>query len=88
MHWECSKQQALSQRQETADPITTPYLFTRSGLQEATSGYELTRVLRALDSAGALIKKESGKKMHRKRLPGGSTQGLYWIDPARLEDLG
>lgn len=64
------------------------YLFTRSGLQEATSGYELTRVLRALDSAGALIKKEPGKKMHRKRLPDGSTQGLYWIDPARLEDLG
>jgi len=64
------------------------YLFTRTGLQEATCGFELTRVLRTLDSAGALSKKEPGKKMHRKRLPDGSTQGLYWIDPARLEHVG
>lgn len=64
------------------------YLFTRSGLQEATCGYELTRVLRTLDSARALIKKEPGKKTHRKRLPDGSIPGLYWIDPARLEHLG
>ncbi|OYW88160.1 MAG: hypothetical protein B7Z23_13065, partial [Pseudomonadales bacterium 32-61-5] len=60
------------------------YLFTRSGLQEATQGYELTRVLRTLDSVGAITKKEPGKMQHRKRLPDGSNPGLYWIDPARL----
>ena len=60
------------------------YLFTRGGLQEATQGYELTRVLRTLDSVGAITKKEPGKMQHRKRLPDGSNPGLYWIDPARL----
>ena len=61
------------------------YLFTRSGLQEAAQGYELTRVLRTLDSVGAITKKEPGKMQHRKRLPDGSNPGLYWIDPARLQ---
>lgn len=60
------------------------YLLTRSGLEEATSGYELSRVLRTLDSVGAIVKKEPGKLQHRKRLPDGSNPGLYWIDPARL----
>ncbi|MHB0765816.1 DUF927 domain-containing protein [Stutzerimonas sp. NM35] len=64
------------------------YLFTRSGLHEATSGFELTRVLRALDSVNAITKKEPGKLQHRKRLPDGSNPGLYWIDPACLEDVG
>ncbi|MGE6689861.1 DUF927 domain-containing protein [Stutzerimonas stutzeri] len=64
------------------------YLFTRGGLQDATQDFELTRVLRTLDSVGALIKKEPGKLQHRKRLPDGSNPGLYWIHPARLEHVG
>lgn len=60
------------------------YLFTPSGLAEATQGFELKRVLRTLDNAGALAKKESNKYQHRKRLPDGSTLGLYWVDPAKL----
>lgn len=61
------------------------YLFTRSGLEEAVKGFDLARVLRALDSVGAIAKKEPGKQQHRKRLPDGSNPGLYWINPARLE---
>lgn len=61
------------------------YLFNRSGLEEATRGFELTRVTRTLDKVGALVKKEPGKMQHKKRLPDGSSPGLYWIDPTRLE---
>lgn len=61
------------------------YLFTLDGLEEATKGFDISRVVRTLDGAGALAKKESGKHQHRKRLPDGSKRGLYWIDPERLE---
>ncbi len=61
------------------------FLFTRGGLEEATKGFDLSRVVRALDGVGAIAKKEPGKQQHRKRLPDGSNPGLYWIDPARLE---
>lgn len=61
------------------------YLFTRGGLEEATEGFDLSRVVRALDSVGAIYKKEAGKLQHRRRLPDGSNPGLYWINPACLE---
>lgn len=61
------------------------YLFTRSGLEEATKGFELTRVVRALDSVGAIAKRDRGRAQASKRLPDGGTQKLYFINPARLE---
>jgi len=61
------------------------FLFTRGGLEEATNGFDLSRVVRALDSVGAIAKKEPGKQQHRKRLPDGRNLRLYWINPARLE---
>lgn len=64
------------------------YLFTRSGLEEATKGFELARVVRALDSVGAIAKRDAGKQQALKRLPDGSRHRLYFIDPARLEPEG
>lgn len=64
------------------------YLFTRSGLEEATKGFELARVVRALDSAGAIAKRDSGKHQAQKRLPDGSKSKLYFINPACLESDG
>lgn len=61
------------------------YLFTRSGLEEATKGFELARVVRALDSVGAIAKRDRGRAQASKRLPDGSTPKLYWINPACLE---
>lgn len=60
------------------------YLFTRGGLEEATKGFELARVVRALDSVGAIAKRAHGKHQHKKRLPDGSTPWLYWINPAPI----
>ncbi|MGV8889809.1 MAG: DUF927 domain-containing protein [Pseudomonas sp.] len=64
------------------------YLFTRSGLEEATKGFELARVVRALDSVRAIAKRDTGKHQALKRLPDGSRHRLYFIDPARLEPEG
>lgn len=61
------------------------YLFTRSGLAEAAEGFELARVLHALDSAGAIAKRDHGRTQASKRLADGSTVKLYFINPARLE---
>jgi len=64
-----------------SSPAGRIYLFTRSGLEEASKGFELPRVVRALDSVGAIAKRASGKHQHKKRLPDGSTPWLYWITP-------
>lgn len=61
------------------------YLFNRPGLEEAAKGYDLARIGRALDEAGAIAKKEPGKLQHRRSLPDGSRPPLYWIDPTKLE---
>jgi putative DNA primase/helicase len=69
--------------EETAAGIT--YLFTRSGLEEATHGFELERVIRALRSANALFKHDKGRAQITKRVPDKSKLKLYWINPAHLE---
>ncbi|MQT51941.1 MULTISPECIES: DUF927 domain-containing protein [Pseudomonas] len=61
------------------------YLFYRTGLEEAAKGYDLGRVVQALDSVGAITKREHGKHQHKKCLPDGTKPRLYWIDPATLE---
>ncbi len=61
------------------------YLFSRSGLEEAAKGYDLVRVVLALDSVGAIAKRDIGKHQALKRLPDGSRQRMYFIDQARLE---
>ncbi|AOE87953.1 DUF927 domain-containing protein [Pseudomonas sp. TCU-HL1] len=61
------------------------YLFNRPGLEEAAKGYDLARVVLALDSVGAIAKRDTGKHQALKRLPDGSRQRLYFINPASLE---
>jgi len=60
------------------------YLFNRSGLEEAAKGYDLGRVVRALDSVGAIAKREPGKNQAQKRLPEGGKDRFYWINPELL----
>jgi putative DNA primase/helicase len=61
------------------------YLFNRPGLEDAAKGYDLSRVVLALDSVGAVAKKDTGKHQALKRLPDGTRQRLYFIDPAKLD---
>lgn len=60
------------------------YLFNSTGLQEAVPGYDLNRIVLALDSAGAIAKKEAGKNQAQKRLPEGGKSRFFWIDPECL----
>lgn len=61
------------------------FLFNRPGLEEAAKGYDLSRVVLALDSVGAITKREAGRAQATKRLPNGTKLKLYFIDPAKLE---
>ena len=61
------------------------YLFNRPGLEEAAKGYDLGRAVLALESVGAIAKREPGRAQATKRLPSGRKEKLYWIDAARLE---
>lgn len=75
---------------EQSKPDGRLYLFNRPGLIEAAHGYGLPRIVRALESAGALAKRDTDRKRHTKkyRLPGGGSAGLYVIDPERLDGEG
>ncbi|VVM98953.1 DUF927 domain-containing protein [Pseudomonas fluorescens] len=66
------------------------YLFNKSALVEAAHGYGLSRVIKALDGAGAIAKRDSDRKRHTKkyRLPGGGSAGLYVIDPEIMDGEG
>jgi putative DNA primase/helicase len=60
-------------------------LFTSGGLREATQGFDFSRVLRAIEEAGALCNTGSGgEKAKKRRLPGGGNAKLYHVDPEKL----
>jgi putative DNA primase/helicase len=60
------------------------YLFTSGGLREATRGYDLMRVLAALDKAKALAATDLDKRSKKTRDPTGRAVSLYHIDPDAL----
>lgn len=66
------------------------YLFHTSGLQEAAPGFSIARIGKALDTAGAISKRDKdGQRLTKKyRLPTGGSKGLYVIDPERLDSEG
>lgn len=66
------------------------YLFNKSALVEAAHGYGLSRIVKALEGAGALAKRDTDRKRYTKkyRLPGGGSSGLYVVDPERLDSEG
>ena len=72
------------------EPHRRLYLFNKSGLIEAAAGFGLVRIVKALEAAGALAKRDTDRKRYTKkyRLPGGGSAGLYVIDPERLESEG
>lgn len=61
------------------------YLFASSALKEATKGYDLSRVLKALEQAGALADMDYGKRSKKVRVCG-RPMSLYHIDPDRLSN--
>ena len=68
------------------------YLFNKPGLSEAAIGFDLKRILRALQGVDALAKVdiESGQKRSNKSyvMPGGGKSRFYVIDPVKLDQEG
>lgn len=66
------------------------YLFNKSALIEAAHGYGLSRIVKALDGAGAIAERGADRKRHAKkyRVPGGGSPWLYVIDPEALDSEG
>ncbi|MBY6104067.1 DUF927 domain-containing protein [Marinobacter nauticus] len=56
------------------------HMFFNHGLREAATGFELKRILAALDAAGWIVDHDHGKKSKKTRI-GNDTHGLYWIRP-------
>jgi len=66
-------------------PTGRIYLFTKGGLREATKGYDLRRVLKALEDAGAFTAIGYGsEKAKNRRTPYGQMK-LYHIEPEKLQ---
>lgn len=67
------------------------YLFNKSALTEAAHGHGLARVVKALESAGALAKHDTDRDSRRTkkyRLPAGGSARLYVIDPEAMDGEG
>ena len=60
------------------------YLFTKTGLKEATKGHDFEQVREALKGAGAFFKVGQDGPATPARTPHG-TERLYYIDPSKLE---
>ncbi|MBW7471152.1 DUF927 domain-containing protein [Marinobacter sp. F4218] len=56
------------------------YLFFSHALKEAASGFDLKRILAALERAGWIVDHDTGKKSKKTRI-GNDTVGLYWVRP-------
>jgi putative DNA primase/helicase len=56
------------------------YLFTSAALREAGCNFDFTRVLDALDSAGWIIERDTGKRSKKTPITG-SKHNLYWVQP-------
>lgn len=67
------------------------YLFNKSALTEAAHGHGLTRVVKALEGAGAIAKHDTdrdSRKTKKYRLPAGGSARLYAVDPEAMDGEG
>ena len=64
------------------------YLFNKSALIEAAHGYGLARVVKALEGAGVLARRDNERKTKNYRLPGGGQSRLYVVDPEAMDMEG
>ena len=61
------------------------YLFNKPALIEAAHGYGLSRIIKALEGANALARRDHERKTKNYRLPGGGQARLYVIDPEIID---
>ena len=64
------------------------YLFNKPALVEAAHGYGFNRVIKALEGAGALARRDNGRNTKNYRLPGGGQHRLYVVDQEAMDVEG
>ena len=64
------------------------YLFNRSALTEAAHGHGFSRVVKALEGAGALASCDNERKAKNYRLPGGGQSRMYVVDREAMDIEG
>ena len=64
------------------------YLFNKPALIEAAHGYGFNRVIKALEEAGALGRRDNGRNTKNYRLPGGGQDRLYVVDKEAMDKEG
>jgi uncharacterized protein (DUF927 family) len=64
------------------------YLFNKPALIEAAHGYGFNRVIKALEGAGALARRDNGRNTKNYRLPGGGQHRLYVVDQEAMDMEG
>lgn len=68
------------------------YMFNSPGLAEAAAGFNLNRIIRALQNVDALAKVDNDKDQKRANksypMPGGGKSRFYVIDPEKLDQGG
>ncbi|ETF06647.1 DUF927 domain-containing protein [Pseudomonas moraviensis] len=68
------------------------YMFNNPGLTEAAAGFNLKRIIRALQNVDALAKVDNDADQKRTQksypMPGGGKSRFYVIDPAKLDQEG
>lgn len=79
----------FSELERTPEGERRLFLFNRKALEEAAAGFGSDRIVRALEAAGALAKKDNEEGRNRRtkkyRQPGGGYGNFYVIDPEKLE---
>ena len=64
------------------------YLFNKPALIEAAHGYGLSRIIKALECANVLARRDNERKTKNYRLPGGGQARLYVVDPEAMDREG
>jgi putative DNA primase/helicase len=62
------------------------FMFNSPGLQEAAAGFDIRRILDALESVGWIAEHDQDKRSKKTRVLG-SSKNLYWILPAESDEL-
>lgn len=64
------------------------YLFNKPALIEAAHGYGFNRVIKALEAASVLTRRDNGRNTKNYRLPGGGQHRLYVVDQEAMDMQG
>ena len=67
------------------EPDGRVFMFNPPGLREAAAGFDMGRILDALESAGWVVERDKERRSKKTKVAGAS-KNMYWILPAESDD--